>query len=417
MRYFIAAMLIISGCAFIFDLCFSLYLTFSQHIKQEKYPRFQRKFNTLLLLIPAMNEYSTLKRDMLGLLTLHDKCKDFIDLKLVFIDDASSDGTTELLDEWSQSNPENLYIIHRVKPNAQQGKGPALQDAINHLLKMNFPVKQTLVGIIDADSHFDSNYLHQVVNAFENSNYDLVQTRVDVYNTVDNLTIMQNFELSVYNGLLQMARTNWGSALASGNGQFVTLTMAEKVGWSSSLLEDCEFSLKGLLRGYYGTFLNTAAIRQEGITNLGKLIRQRTRWCQGGLQCLKIYGGKIIKSDRMSAGVKAFILLFLLLPYISVIVVPSSIVSVITLIAYARFNLGASLAIILTLLLTEYTINGLMIKKQWFETGFSTVNNPIEILRIIFSFGVYRWLLSFIPYRSIGRELIGNNSWTKTSHT
>ncbi|MCT6890041.1 MAG: hypothetical protein M3Z87_10360, partial [Lactobacillus sp.] len=104
-------------------------------------------------------------------------------------------------------------------------------------------------------------------------------------------------------------------------------------------------------------------------------------------------------------------------PYISVIVVPSSIVSVITLIAYARFNLGASLAIILTLLLTEYTINGLMIKKQWFETGFSTVNNPIEILRIIFSFGVYRWLLSFIPYRSIGRELIGNNSWTKTSHT
>ncbi|WP_278956307.1 hypothetical protein, partial [Lactobacillus apis] len=123
------------------------------------------------------------------------------------------------------------------------------------------------------------------------------------------------------------------------------------------------------------------------------------------------------KSDRMSAGVKAFILLFLLVPYISVIVVPSSIVSVITLIAYARFNLGASLAIILTLLLTEYTINGLMIKKQWFETGFSTVNNPIEILRIIFSFGVYRWLLSFIPYRSIGRELIGNNSWTKTSHT
>ena len=336
MRYFIAAMLIISGCAFIFDLCFSLYLTFSQHIKQEKYPRFQRKFNTLFLLIPAMNEYSTLKRDMLGLLTLHDKCKDFIDLKLVFIDDASSDGTTELLDEWSQSNPKNLYIIHRVKPNAQQGKGPALQDAINHLLKMNFPVKQTLVGIIDADSHFDSNYLHQVVNTFENSNYDLVQTRVDVYNTVD---------------------------------------------------------------------------------NLGKLIRQRTRWCQGGLQCLKIYGGKIIKSDRMSAGVKAFILLFLLVPYISVIVVPSSIVSVITLIAYARFNLGASLAIILTLLLTEYTINGLMIKKQWFETGFSTVNNPIEILRIIFSFGVYRWLLSFIPYRSIGRELIGNNSWTKTSHT
>ncbi len=47
---------------------------------------------------------------------------------------------------------------------------------------------------------------------------------------------------------------DWGSALASGNGQFMTLEMARSIRWSDALLDDLEFSLKGLLKGYYGGF-------------------------------------------------------------------------------------------------------------------------------------------------------------------
>lgn len=414
MKIFIAAMLIINSCAFIFNMCFGLYLSFSPKIKQEEYNGDSRKFRNLVLLIPAMNEFSALKRSLPKLLKLYNQCKNFINLELVFVDDDSCDGTTELLKKYANFN--NVHVIHRVKPNAQLGKGPALQDAINQVVQMKFPINDTLIGIIDADSHFDRDFLEKVVDVFQNSSYDLVQTRVDIYNTVNNLTIMQNFELSIYNGLSQMARTNWGSALASGNGQFTTLKMAKDVGWSSSLLEDCEFSLKGLLKGYYGTFLNTVSIRQEGITSLSKLIRQRTRWCQGGLQCLRIYGGQILRSRQLSIIVKTFILLFLLVPYFSLLITPSSVISILVLLCYACYNPLISLSIILGLLLIEYLVNGLMIRKQWRESNTKSPANRFEIFRIIFSFCFYRWILAFIPYLAIVRELRGDTSWTKTKH-
>lgn len=414
MKIFIAAMLIINSCAFIFNLCFGLYLSFSPQIKQEKYNGKSRKFRKLILLVPAMNEFSALKRSLPKLLELRNRCQDFIDLKLVFIDDDSNDGTTELLRNWAQHN--HINVIHRTKPNAQLGKGPALQDAINQISQTEFSINDTLVGIIDADSSFDHNYLKKVVKVFQNSSYDLVQTRVDIYNTVNNLTIMQNFELSIFNSLSQMARTYWGSALASGNGQFTTLQMAKDVGWSSSLLEDCEFSLKGLLKGYYGTFLNTTSIKQEGITNLSKLIRQRTRWCQGGLQCLKIYGRKILKLQQLSKIARFFILFFLLIPYLSVVIAPSSVISILVLLFYAFYNPLISLSIILGLLLTEYLVNGLMIRKQWRESNTKPPTNHLKIFRIIFSFCFYRWILAFVPYLAIIRELRGETSWTKTKH-
>lgn len=414
MNIFILVMIIVSGCSFIFDLFFSLYLAFNNNISQEKYANYKRDINTLLLIIPAMNEYQALKRNMQNLIDMHDQCKDFINLKLVFVDDDSCDGTTNLLREYLHND--NIYVFHRIKPNAQIGKGPALQDAVDRITRMNYSLDSTILGIIDADSLFDKTYLQKVVEAFKNSNYDLVQTRVDIFNTNNNLTLMQNFELSIYNGLLQMARTNWGSALASGNGQFVTLKMAEDVGWSKSLLEDCEFSLKGLLKGYRGTFLNTTGIKQEGVITLKRLIRQRTRWCQGGLQCLKIYGRKIINSTQLPTVIKTFVILFLLVPYFSIIIAPASIVSLIVLILYAKRNFVVSVMVIIILAIIDYVSNGLMIWKQWREANFETKLSFLKMLRIIFSFSIYRWILAFIPYRSIAREIVGKNSWVKTSH-
>lgn len=414
LNFFIIVMLIINSCAFLTDLFLNLYLSFSRKISQEEYPNQQHTFKRLFLLIPAMNELATLKPKLPRLNKLHNQCRGFIDLKLVFIDDDSDDGTSELLDQWSNNN--SLYVIHRVKPNAQIGKGPALQDAVNHLRQMNLLTDQSLIGVVDADSRFDSSYLKEVVETFENSTYDLVQTRVEIYNATTSLVAMQNFEFSVYNSLVQLARTRWGSALASGNGQFVTVRMAENVGWSNSLLEDCEFSLRGLLKGYYGTFLNRISIKQEGVTKIGKLVKQRTRWCQGGIQCLKKYGKPIIKSKDITTRVKVFSLVFLFVPFIAAIVIPSSIVSVSVLAYYARFNPIICLLILLILLLTEYTVNILLILKQCREAGIAKPKNFLKICKLILTFIFYRWFLAFIPYYSFYRELRGRNSWVKTSH-
>lgn len=411
---FIKIILSISFIAFILSMVWSIYLSFNPHIKQEKYTTKQRLFNTMLLIIPAMNECYALQKNMDTLLSLHDQCKNNFNLKLIFIDDDSNDGTTELLQKYSSII--NVIVIHRVKPHAQEGKGPALEDALKRISNIVIP-QSTLIGIIDADSHLNSNYLIKVWHTFEYSNYDLVQTRVDIFNTDSNLTNMQNFELSIYNGLLQMIRTNWGSALASGNGQFVTMSMAQEIGWSTSLLEDCEFSLRGLLKGYFGTFINIDSVQQEGVKTIKKLIRQRIRWCQGGLQCLTKYSFKIIKSNKIPNMIKVDIILFLTMPYLSIIITPASIISFLILILYANTNFVLSLSILLALLCIEYTTNTLMVLKQLKASEGNIKLSFNQIIKNVFSFSLYRWVLAIVPFCSIVRQLGGHNSWDKTSHS
>ncbi len=96
---------------------------------------------------------------------------------------------------------------------------------------------------------------------------------------------MQKFEFEIINLLSQIIRNDWGSALASGNGQFMTLKMTSEIRWRGTLLDDLDFSINGLLKGYYGGFLPQTLVPQEGVLSYHKLIRQRVRWCQGGMQC------------------------------------------------------------------------------------------------------------------------------------
>ena len=415
MKLLIAIILILGGCSYIFDLIWTLYLTFSNNVRQEHYGDRCRNFDAMFLLIPAMNEFQSLRKNIPKLMDLQEQCTNFIKLNLVFIDDDSSDGTTTLLEKYAY-HP-NVIVVHRVKPNAQQGKGPALEEAAERIAKMNYSKDKTIIGVIDADSHLDANYLRQVVYAFDHSNCDLLQTRVNIYNLDHNIAAMQNFEFTIYNSLLQMARTYWGSSLASGNGQFMTLKMTSNVGWSSSLLEDCEFSLKGLLKGYRGTFLNTVSIGQEGVTKYKKLIKQRTRWCQGGFQCLGKYGKRIIKSKFIPSMVKTFVLLFLLIPVLSMVTTPASAISLIVLLLYVKTNAWISISIIASLLVIEYLTNTMLILKQYREARFDEPLKTSYLLKILFLIDFYRWSLAIVPYKALGRILVGNQSWSKTSHT
>lgn len=213
-----------------------------------------------------------------------------------------------------------------------------------------------------------------------------------------------------------MARTSWGSSLASGNGQFMTLKMTNDVGWSSSLLEDCEFSIKGLFKGYRGTFINKVSIAQEGVTGYKKLVRQRTRWCQGGFQCLNKYGKQIIKSSAIPSMFKVFVIAFLTIPAISLLVTPAAGISLIILLIYMKTNVWASLAVIGGLLLIEVLTNFLLIIKQWRQARLDFPLKFSYLLRIIIMFDVYRWSLAIVPYKAIIRAMSGDESWSKTAH-
>ncbi|MEB3363944.1 hypothetical protein SDC49_09970 [Lactobacillus sp. R2/2] len=114
--------------------------------------------------------------------------------------------------------------------------------------------------------------------------------------------------------------------------------------------------------------------------------------------------------------VKTFVMFFLLIPVFSIIITPAAAISLIALLIYARTNPWLSISIIVGLLLVQYLSNSLLIIKQWREAQFDAPISFSILIKIIFLLDIYRWSLAIVPYKALGRLIVGNNSWSKTSH-
>jgi cellulose synthase/poly-beta-1,6-N-acetylglucosamine synthase-like glycosyltransferase len=82
------------------------------------------------------------------------------------------------------------------------------------------------------------------------------------------LSRMQDTEFLGANSFMQESRNRLGQAIASGNGQFLTMEMALNVRWGNSLLEDFEFTVRGLFQNYRAIFLPSAIVCNPGCDNL-----------------------------------------------------------------------------------------------------------------------------------------------------
>jgi glycosyltransferase involved in cell wall biosynthesis len=94
----------------------------------------------LSILMPVFNERATVVDAIDGVLEAELPVGDF---ELVIVDDGSTDGTSEVLDEGSW--PENVKIIHAER---NQGKGAAIRTALEH-------ATGTWSTIMDADLEYD----------------------------------------------------------------------------------------------------------------------------------------------------------------------------------------------------------------------------------------------------------------------
>ena len=69
-----------------------------------------------------------------------------------------------------------------------------------------------------------------------------------------------------------------------------------------------------MVNGILVDYMTDTYVYQESLSSLKLLIRQRSRWVQVSLNCLK-YLGQIIKTKRLSGGQKLGIYYFLAQPY------------------------------------------------------------------------------------------------------
>lgn len=240
-----------------------------------------------VFMVPCLNEQEVIARTIQRLLSLPFPRK-----AILVIDDGSEDATPDIVRGAIETNP-NVWLISRQLPNARLGKGAALNHAFQHLLSSNLLDGQRLddviVAVVDADGRPDQNTLLEVAPFFRDPKVGACQIGVRMYNSSENfLARMQDIEFVVFTEMFQKARNRMGSAGLGGNGQFARLTALVSLGnepWTDYLTEDLDLGIRLMVNGWHNTFCPTAFVNQQAITDFRRLLRQRTRWFQGQLQC------------------------------------------------------------------------------------------------------------------------------------
>ena len=109
----------------------------------------------LTVIIPAYNESKTIEELLNRVLNIQ------VNKQLIVVDDASSDGTQELLLKYK--NKIDKLILHK----KNLGKGACIKSAQKY-------VKGNYVGIQDADLEYDPKDLEKIVNLMKKNDFNIV---------------------------------------------------------------------------------------------------------------------------------------------------------------------------------------------------------------------------------------------------
>lgn len=267
-----------------------------------------------VFLVPALNEEVTIADSVRRLLEVPVRRR-----RVVVVDDASDDATPEIL---AAIDHPDLFVLRRERPDAQVGKAAALDYAYRSL--RDHPDRQrTIVVIVDADGRLHPDAPLYAAAHFAEPRVGGVQALVRIYNRDHPLTWLQDVEFSVYGHLFQAGRDHWGTAGMGGNGQFNRLSALDAVAdergpWRDRLTEDQDLGLRLIGAGWEGRQDLRAKVDQQGLSRLGALFRQRTRWSQGNLQALGLRGE--VMGAPLGLGPRLEQLAYLLMPFWQAIV-------------------------------------------------------------------------------------------------
>lgn len=211
---------------------------------------------------------------------------------VLVVDDASADDTVAAVE--SIDDP-RVWLYRRTLPEARQGKGAALNAGLRHLVAgplRDADPQRTVVAIVDADGRLEPQALVEVTPYFGDPRVAAVQVGVRINNRfTSRLARMQDMEFVIYTEVFQRGRRHLRSVGLGGNGQFMRLAALQSLGespWSHSLTEDLDLAVRLLAQGWHNEFCHTAAVHQQGVPELRRLVRQRSRWFQGHLMSMRL---------------------------------------------------------------------------------------------------------------------------------
>ncbi|GAA2718485.1 glycosyltransferase family 2 protein [Actinocorallia aurantiaca] len=256
----------------------------SRHAYKQKNDQVGRS-RFYVFLVACLNEEKVIRASL-------DRLSDVPgDTLVLVIDDASDDGTAEIVREAGG----DVRLYRRAFPEARKGKGAALNAGLAHLracgLLDGHDADDVIICVVDADGRLDRHAVLEVDPYFGDPRVGAVQIGVRMYNRgLGLLARLQDMEFVVYGEIFQNARRHLGSVGMGGNGQFMRLSALESLPedpWSDCLTEDLDLGVRLIAAGWTNAFCGSAAVSQQAVLTLGRLVRQRSRWFQGHMQAAR----------------------------------------------------------------------------------------------------------------------------------
>ncbi|MFI9366594.1 glycosyltransferase [Kitasatospora sp. NPDC053057] len=278
------AIIVMAGC-----YNSALFLLSRRRVRNDRAPHAERLY---VFLLACLNEEKVLSESLARITSL--PVGSFIAL---VIDDASEDRTADIA---RAAHPDRVKLLQRHLPDARKGKGAALNAGIRHLRESGIldgrDPSDVIVCVVDADGRLDPHIVQAVDPFFDDPRTGATQVGVRMYNRHQGLLArLQDMEFVIYGDIFQSARRYFGSVGMGGNGQFMRLsaldTLSDEHGkgpWSDSLTEDLDLGVRLIARGWTNHHCTTAAVSQQAVLDVRRLVRQRSRWFQGHLQSARL---------------------------------------------------------------------------------------------------------------------------------
>lgn len=206
-------------------------------------------------------------------------------LKIVPVNDRSTDNTRAVIEQVSAEYPGRIEPFHRT--SGKPGKAAALKDATAWVQAQQWA---DFLLVFDADYLPSRGLIKQLLAPFQDAEVGAVMGRVVPQNAASNLlTRLLDLERAGGYQVDQQARSNIGSVPQYGGtvGGLRLSALCDAGGWHDDVLaEDTDITFRLLLQDWKTVYLNKAECYEEVPENWAVRARQIGRWAKGHNQAL-----------------------------------------------------------------------------------------------------------------------------------
>jgi len=361
---------------------------------------------SVTVLVCAHNEEAVIAHSLQALLEVHypaDK------LKILVINDRSTDRTQEIVNDFATRAPHLIAGFHRLE--GKPGKASALKDATPY-------VDSEIVILFDADYIPGRGLIKQLAAPFFDPEVGLVMGRVVPLNTGRNmLTRLLDLERVGGYQVDQQARMNLDLVPQYGGtvGGVRKAALESVGGWlEDTLAEDTDLTYRAILKGWKSVYQNRSECYEEVPETWPVRIRQITRWAKGHNQTMCRYTGSCFSSRNISLHEKVDGLFLLGVYLMSPVIFTGWILAIIL------FYLGDNNLMSGVLALMAVAAFGAVGNfAAFFEIGSAVYldggSNRIRLLPFnLFSFLISTFTVSAATVTQVFRERTTCNIWEKT---